>query len=96
MFNDNNVLLSVQRLPYISRRALFRRAGEAAGGAIALLATGLPARANVNQDIAGYQSAPNGEQSCGSCTHFKPPHSCELVEGSVSSSGWCKLFAKKS
>jgi len=29
---------------------------------------------------------------CGICSHFRAPHSCEVVAGEVSSQGWCKLF----
>ena len=42
---------------------------------------------------AEYQDTPNGIYSCGSCTLFERPNACKVVEGEVSSDGWCKAFA---
>ena len=41
---------------------------------------------------ARYQDSPNGNQQCSRCTHFRPPNSCQIVEGSVSPNGWCRHF----
>jgi hypothetical protein len=41
---------------------------------------------------AEYQNSPNGLYSCGMCTQFEPPKSCKVVEGDISSDGWCKAF----
>jgi High potential iron-sulfur protein len=42
---------------------------------------------------AEYQDTPNGIYSCGNCTLFVAPSSCKVVEGEVSTDGWCKAFA---
>ena len=42
-----------------------------------------------------YQNSPKGSQSCANCQLFIPPASCRLVEGSISSHGWCKLWVGK-
>jgi hypothetical protein len=70
-------------------------AAFAAGGAVILGAT-LPARAKTAQAAAGYQNSPKGDASCGNCKNFKPPSSCQLVDGEISPSGWCKFYVKKS
>ena len=33
-------------------------------------------------------------ESCGICKHFQTPNSCELVEGHIVPSFWCRLFVK--
>jgi hypothetical protein len=40
---------------------------------------------------------PNGDH-CGVCRHFEveAPEHCEIVEGRILASMWCKRFAKKS
>ena len=59
-------------------------------------ATAMPAAAKVEQKAAGYQDQPKGDHRCGVCVHFAPPNSCQIVDGSISPNGWCKLFAPKS
>ncbi len=45
---------------------------------------------------AKYQDQPKGDQSCAMCVNFIAATStCKLVEGQVSASGWCMLWAKK-
>ena len=72
---------------------------SALGGAAKFLllagATLTPAQAKVAQANAGYQDAPKGELKCASCVHFAPPSSCQIVDGTISPNGWCKLFAPK-
>ena len=41
---------------------------------------------------AEYQPTPNGIYSCGQCTLFAAPSSCKVVEGEISTDGWCKAF----
>jgi hypothetical protein len=100
MSNDNDVILSraVKKADpsNVSRRQLFRGAVITAGGAAILLSATLPAEAKVTQQAAGYQNSPHGDQSCSSCTHFKAPASCLLVEDPIAPTGWCKLYAKPS
>jgi len=32
---------------------------------------------------------------CGICVHFEAPHSCSIVAGKISKSGWCRHFKAK-
>ncbi len=43
-----------------------------------------------------YQDRPgkNG-QKCSQCRFFKPPHSCQIVTGTISPNGWCIAWSKK-
>ncbi|HXM83443.1 MAG TPA: high-potential iron-sulfur protein [Burkholderiales bacterium] len=50
----------------------------------------------VSQAVAQYQNTPKADQKCSKCMHFiADSNSCKLVEGRVTSEGWCKLFAAK-
>jgi hypothetical protein len=42
---------------------------------------------------AEYQDKPSGIYSCGMCTLFEKPNACKVVEGEISTDGWCKAFA---
>jgi len=45
---------------------------------------------------AKYQEQPKGDQSCANCMKFIAATStCTVVEGQVSSNGWCMLWSKK-
>jgi len=51
----------------------------------------------VTQASVQYQALPKGELKCGDCMHYTADSSgCNLVEGSISSEGWCSLWSKKS
>lgn len=54
---------------------------------------GKPKKATKAQ--AKYQATPNGDQKCAVCAQFEPPKACKLVEGEISSDGWCALFTPK-
>ena len=47
-----------------------------------------------SQKDSGYQESPMGGKSCSNCRHFKAPSSCNVVDGSISGSGYCRLYAK--
>jgi hypothetical protein len=85
----------------LSRRSLLRdgTAAFTAGGAVILAAaffpSGTDAAAKVSQAAAGYQTSPKNGQKCENCKNFKPPSSCQLVDGEISPNGWCKFYAKK-
>lgn len=50
----------------------------------------------VPQASVMYQTKPNGDQKCSTCTNFiAESKTCKLVEGNISPDGWCKLWAKK-
>jgi len=82
----------------ISRRLLMQKAA-AASGALALsgtIANSAAAQARSSPQVAGYQSGPNGGQSCGQCRHFLPPSACKVVSGPITAQGWCRLYFAKS
>lgn len=89
-----------------SRRTLLKSGATIAViGAVA--ATGIlksgPARAQskASKAVAMYQSTPHGKDQCDNCIHFTPgktPKSegtCKVVEGDVSPTGWCVMYARK-
>ncbi|MBV8777692.1 MAG: iron oxidase [Alphaproteobacteria bacterium] len=71
----------------LSRRALF--AALAAGAAATARAEDA---AKIAQAEVQYQPMPKGMFSCAQCTLFVKPNACKVVAGSISPSGWCKLF----
>lgn len=83
----------------VSRRGLLRTVTIAVGG-VALAAASLTAQkaeaGNMAQKAAGYQATPKDGLRCDGCALFKAPSSCTLVEGTISPSGWCRFYAKKS
>ena len=52
--------------------------------------------AKFSKEAAAYQDGPKGEQNCANCSLFVAPAACGVVEGTISSSGWCKLYQKSS
>ncbi len=79
-----------------SRRGLLFKGAMIAGGVMA--AASLPASAAVKkmtQSAASYQPTPKGGAHCDGCGLFQKPASCQTVEGVISPSGWCVLFAAK-
>lgn len=64
-------------------------------GTATLLATAARAQSKTDKKTAKYQDHPNNGQSCSQCNFFRPPKSCQLVEGDISPAGWCSFFAKK-
>jgi hypothetical protein len=71
------------------------------GGLIAGVVSGLTrsavcpanAREKMSKQEADYQDSPKDIRMCATCTLFEPPKSCKVVEGDVSPSGWCRVFA---
>jgi hypothetical protein len=53
------------------------------------------AQQKLSQAAAKYQGQPKGQQSCAVCANFQPPNACKFVEGTISPTGWCLLFAAK-
>src|SRR5262249_32454707 len=86
--------LSEDRAAQPSRRRflanLIAGAATIAGGAVTV-AQGSLAKEKISKAAARYQDHPNKGQRCGGCAHFLFG-GCELVAGSISSNGWCKLF----
>jgi hypothetical protein len=79
----------------MSRRAAL--CGAALAGAEALVTTARPAAAQqkISQTDAQYQATPKGDQHCEACANFQAPKTCKFVQGDISPTGWCQLFAAK-
>ncbi|HEY8098459.1 MAG TPA: hypothetical protein VIE65_20540 [Methylobacter sp.] len=79
------------------RRIVLRSllATVAGGYALSLSRLSLAQPGKLTKVQAQYQNQPKGDQKCGNCMHFIPPDSCMLVDGSISSDAWCKLWIKK-
>ena len=75
------------------RRTLLGVGLAAAGGAIC--ARAVAQQPKISKSQASYQDKPKGVQQCDGCAHFLAPDSCKLVEGKISQSGWCTLYAAR-
>jgi hypothetical protein len=53
------------------------------------------AQQKVSKEQAQYQESPKDGQTCSMCLHFTSPDACRLVDGKISASGWCSLYAPK-
>jgi len=79
-----------------SRRTILIRGVALAAGAAAVLQSAKYANAaKMSQSAAAYQDSPKGSQQCSNCALFQAPNSCRVVDGDISPSAWCKLWAKK-
>jgi hypothetical protein len=80
----------------MSRRIVLRRTalalGAVATGAVAPRAS---AQQKISQADAKYQPQPKGQQRCDNCVNFQAPKACKFVQGDISPSGWCQLYAAK-
>jgi hypothetical protein len=82
----------------LSRRSLLSRGVACAvGGALAsqLLARRAAAAVKMQKVQAGYKDGPRGGMRCERCIQFQPPAACKIVDGAISPSGSCDLFAPK-
>jgi len=80
----------------MSRRVMITRTALALGAAATVAAASrAAAQQKIAQADAEYQRAPKGDQHCGVCANFEPPHACKFVQGDISPDGWCQLFAPK-
>jgi hypothetical protein len=50
------------------------------------------AQQKMSKAEAEYQDGPKNGFACAACTLFRPPRSCQVVQGDISPSGWCKFF----
>ena len=81
-----------------SRRTILLRAVACAAGAATLIGPTKNARAAKmpqTSPAVAYQSTPKDSHQCDGCMLFQAPNACQVVDGVVSPSGWCKLWAKK-
>jgi hypothetical protein len=49
----------------------------------------------VPQSAVHYQQTAKDGQDCDDCAHFMAPQACKLVDGTISPTGWCRLWVKK-
>ncbi len=83
-----------------SRRTLLRALTLAAAGGAAMLGANAigtgeaAAQAKASQKAVGYQDTPKGAQQCDNCRQWQAPASCKVVEGTIASAGWCKMYVK--
>ena len=77
----------------VSRRTILIGAAGALP-LIALGATGAKA-AKMAQTAVRYQTSPKDGKRCDGCNLFIAPNACKSVDGDISPSGWCTLWAKK-
>jgi hypothetical protein len=83
---------------YVASSAVTRRSTLMRGVAVAagvLFAPVRQAAAKMAQAAASYQDTPKGDQQCSNCSLFQPPKACQLIDGDVGASGWCKYWVKK-
>ncbi len=81
----------------LSRRTILLRGVACTAGVAALLAPVSHANAaKVSKTAVSYQDSPKGDQQCSNCAQFQPPKACNFVDGDISPSGWCQIWAKKS
>ena len=80
----------------MTRRVALRYTAAAFGFAAAgAAATRASAQQKISQADAKYQPQPKGKQRCDNCVNFQPPNACKFVQGDISPSGWCQLYAAK-
>jgi hypothetical protein len=78
----------------LSRRSVVLR--SLATAASILVASIKQAAAKLAQAAASYQDEPKDDQRCDGCSLFQRPSSCQIVDGTISPSGWCKFWVKES
>jgi hypothetical protein len=76
----------------MSRRTVLI-AAACATPALALM-TG-SAQAKMAQAAVKYQSEPKDGHQCDGCTFFVAPNACKMVDGEISPTAWCVLWAAK-
>jgi hypothetical protein len=74
----------------LTRRGVLRAALLAAAVETALREAS--AQQKMSKAEAEYQDRPKNGLACAACTLFRPPRSCQVVQGDISPSGWCKFF----
>lgn len=79
-----------------TRRGLLRSVLSVASAVPFLgLNAGSSEAGTMSKVAVAYQDTPHGSQRCDTCRLFKPPKSCQVVEGSISPGGWCRLWVTK-
>jgi hypothetical protein len=76
-----------------SRRRIIRAIVTGIPVAVLLRISRAQASEKMTRQQAEYQDTPSGIYSCAMCTLFEKPNACKVVEGEISTDGWCKAFA---
>ena len=76
-----------------SRRSVIRAVVAGIPAAVLLVTSRTEAAEKMTRQQAEYQDGPSGIYNCGMCTLFEKPNACKVVEGEISTDGWCKAFA---
>ncbi len=76
----------------VSRRTVLIAAACAAP---ALALTSGEAQAKMAQAAVHYQPDPKDGHQCDGCTFFIAPNACKMVDGTISPTAWCALWAAK-
>ena len=76
-----------------SRRRVIRAIVTAVPAAVLIRTSRTEASEKMTRQQAEYRDTPDGIYSCGMCTLFEKPNACKVVEGEISTDGWCKAFA---
>jgi len=50
------------------------------------------AQQKMSQAGAEYQNHPKNGLVRAACSLFRPPRSCQVVQGDISANGWCEFF----
>jgi hypothetical protein len=53
------------------------------------------AEAKIQQSAVKYQAEPKDGKQCSDCNFFVAPNTCKQVDGDISPTGYCLLWAKK-
>ena len=78
----------------LSRRTFLATSAGLAAGAAAIANPAIDALAasKVSKTFAKYQDHPHLGHHCSLCVHFRGPHGCEVVEGTINPNGVCRFF----
>ena len=82
----------------LSRRTVVSRAvmgGAALIATFAQLRNAQAAKFPQTSPAVAYQPTPKDGRQCDGCMLFQAPDGCQVVDGKVAPTGWCKLWAKK-
>jgi high potential iron-sulfur protein len=82
----------------LSRRTIVLFGSACAAGSISLFGRVKEAHAAKfpqTSPVVLYQPSPKDGHQCDGCTLFQSPDACQVVDGTISPTGWCKLWVKK-
>jgi len=80
----------------LTRRGVLRTLASVTGAGVALELGMTQAKAAKLAQTVAYQDTPNGDKRCDGCNLFVAPNACKTVDGTISPSGRCRIWVKKS